>query len=100
MEIYNIPLDSNPWEFLSKGPLVSSQTTHGYQIVTRTKFDSNLPENRDLICPRKEQREERFNFTLGERKRAESARVPSNVDEMQNMVSSVSLMLLLILLLK
>ena len=83
-------LDSNLWE----SPI--SQTTSANQITMKTKFDSSLPKNQHLICPGKEQRQERFHFTLGERKRAEQAKVPSNIEEMENMVSSFSVSTLLI----
>lgn len=94
-----IPLDSNLWESLSNKALASRMSREN-QITIKTKFDSNLPKNRDLICPRKGQRVDRFNFTLRERKSAEDAKVPSTIEDMQNMVSSVLSTLLLTLLLK
>jgi hypothetical protein len=84
-------LDSNRlWE----SPI--SQSTSAIQITIKTKFDSSLPQNQHLICPPKEQRQNRFDFTLRERKRAEQAKVPSSVEDMENMVSffSVSITLL------
>lgn len=66
---------SNLWE----SPI--SQTTSKNQITIKTKFNSSLPKNQQLISPRKEQRQKRFDFTLKERKRAEKAKLPSNVEE-------------------
>ena len=67
-----------------------SQTSGANQITIKTTINSSLPENQREICPPKEQRQKRYDFTLGERKRAEQAKVPSNVEEMENMVSSFS----------
>lgn len=79
-EKHMIHLDSNLWE----SPI--SQTTSANQITIKTKYNSSLPDNCRLICPGKEQREKRFHFTLGERKRAEQAKVPPTVEETENMV--------------
>ena len=82
-------LDSNLWET----PI--SQSGGANQITIKTTFNSSLPENCHANCPPKEQRQKRYEFTLGERKRAEQAKVPSDVEEMENMVSSSCTLMLL-----
>jgi hypothetical protein len=84
-----IGLESNLWD----SPI--SQTAGEGRITIKTKYDSSLPENQHLICPVKEQRQERFDFTLRERRRAEKAKVPVTVEEMENMVSFFKLSALL-----
>lgn len=74
--------DSNLWE----SPV--SQSAIGNQITIGTNFDSSLPKNMRAIYPRKEERQKRYDFTLRERKRAEQAKIPSNMKDMENLVSN------------
>ncbi|KAF8220404.1 hypothetical protein L208DRAFT_1540934 [Tricholoma matsutake] len=81
----SITLDSNIWEALSNANAIVGNPN---QITIQTNFDSTLPKNCDLICPSKDQQEEHFKFTLGERRHAELAKVPASLEEMQTLIQS------------
>lgn len=80
-----LPVGSNLWESMKIPSCLGENIEDLFSI--ETLYNSSLPKNKNVLCPPKTLPQELFDFTQGERLRAEGAVYPGDLEKLKVTVS-------------